>query len=135
MFSYIAKFFEWFTKLPKATQGKMIEALISSLSFAFERLFKSRKTEDLKTATEVAVTPQKWQSTTEIVNSYVPSIYPSKKRQEFANALVNLIKSNDFIDELGTRIEGIQASDKETYVALCSIETKRLIIEMMDKTK
>lgn len=135
MFESIFKFFEWFTKLPKSTQGKIIEALISSLSFAFRRLFFSKKTETLKTATDLAVTPQQWQSTTEIVNSYVPSIYPSKKKQEFANSLVNLIKSNNFITELSNRIEGIQAIDEETYVALCSIETKKLIIEMMDKKK
>jgi hypothetical protein len=67
------------------------------------------------------------------VSSLVPSIYSQKKKDEFANSVIELIRSNTFIKELSTRIEKINANDEETYVALCSIETKKLIIEMLEK--
>ncbi len=67
------------------------------------------------------------------VSSLVPSIYSQKKKDEFANSVIELIRSNTFIKELSTRIEKINANDEEAYVALCSIETKKLIIEMLEK--
>ncbi|ELY4377485.1 TPA: hypothetical protein ACOEDK_003337 [Enterobacter kobei] len=133
MLAAILKFFELFTKLPKSVQEQIINAIISTLTFGFKRFFKKKKEEDLRKATEEAVTPQQWQGTMAAVSSLVPSIYSQKKKDEFANSVIELIRSNTFIKELSTRIEKINANDEETYVALCSIETKKLIIEMLEK--
>ncbi|MCM7768485.1 hypothetical protein [Enterobacter bugandensis] len=133
MLAAILKFFELFTKLPKSVQEQIINAIISTLTFGFKRFFKKKKEEDLRKATEEAVTPQQWQGTVVAVSSLVPSIYSQKKKDEFANSVIELIRSNTFIKELSTRIERINANDEETYVALCSIETKKLIIEMLEK--
>lgn len=133
MLAAILKFFELFTKLPKSVQEQIINAIISTLTFGFKRFFKKKKDEDLRKATEEAVTPQQWQGTVVAVSSLVPSIYSQKKKDEFANSVIELIRSNTFIKELSTRIEKINANDEETYVALCSIETKKLIIEMLEK--
>ena len=133
MLAAILKFFEFFTKLPKSVQEQIINAIISTLTFGFKRFFKKKKEEDLRKATEEAVTPQQWQGTVVAVSSLVPSIYSQKKKDEFANSVIELIRSNTFIKELSTRIEKINANDEETYVALCSIETKKLIIEMLEK--
>lgn len=65
----------------------------------------------------------------------MPSLYSQKKKEEFANSVVELIRSDSFIKKLSTRIEKINANDEESYVALCSVEAKKLIIEMMDKIK
>ena len=133
MLAAIFKFFELFTKLPKSVQEQIINAIISTLTFGFKRFFKKKKEEDLRKATEEAVTPQQWQGTVVAVSSLVPSIYSQKKKDEFANSVIELIRSNTFIKELSTRIEKINANDEEAYVALCSIETKKLIIEMLEK--
>ncbi|HDT2077574.1 MULTISPECIES: hypothetical protein [Enterobacter] len=133
MLAAILKFFELFTKLPKSVQEQIINAIISTLTFGFKRFFKKKKEEDLRKATEEAVTPQQWQGTVVAVSSLVPSIYSQKKKDEFANSVIELIRSNTFIKELSTRIEKINANDEEAYVALCSIETKKLIIEMLEK--
>ncbi|HFI1906571.1 TPA: hypothetical protein ACGPMP_004113 [Enterobacter roggenkampii] len=133
MLAAILKFFELFTKLPKSVQEQIINAIISTLTFGFKRFFKKKKEEDLRKATEEAVTPQQWQGTVVAVSSLVPSIYSQKKKDEFANSVIELIRSNTFIKELSTRIEKINANDEETYIALCSIETKKLIIEMLEK--
>lgn len=133
MLAAILKFFELFTKLPKSVQEQIINAIISTLTFGFKRFLKKKKEEDLRKATEEAVTPQQWQGTVVAVSSLVPSIYSQKKKDEFANSVIELIRSNTFIKELSTRIEKINANDEETYVALCSIETKKLIIEMLEK--
>lgn len=133
MLAAILKFFELFTKLPKSVQEQIINAIISTLTFGFKRFYKKKKEEDLRKATEEAVTPQQWQGTVVAVSSLVPSIYSQKKKDEFANSVIELIRSNTFIKELSTRIEKINANDEETYVALCSIETKKLIIEMLEK--
>ena len=133
MLAAILKFFELFTKLPKSVQEQIINAIISTLTFGFKRFFKKKKEEDLRKATEEAVTPHQWQGTVVAVSSLVPSIYSQKKKDEFANSVIELIRSNTFIKELSTRIEKINANDEETYVALCSIETKKLIIEMLEK--
>ncbi len=135
MFSYIRQFFDLFLKLPKSVQVQIIDAIIFAFSFAYRRFFKTKSKEDLKKATDEAVTPKQWNATTLAVRSYVPSLYSSEKKAEFAQSIIELVKSNDFINELGNRIEKVHAEDEETYVALCSIETKKLIIEMMDKTK
>ncbi|EPB4338354.1 hypothetical protein QNZ44_002375 [Enterobacter kobei] len=133
MLAAILKFFELFTKLPKSVQEQIINAVILTLTLGFKRFFKKKKEEDLRKATEEAVTPQQWQGTMAAVSSLVPSIYSQKKKDEFANSVIELIRSNTFIKELSTRIEKINANDEETYVALCSIETKKLIIEMLEK--
>ena len=133
MLAAILKFFELLTKLTKSVQEQIINAIISTLTFGFKRFFKKKKEEDLRKATEEAVTPQQWQGTVVAVSSLVPSIYSQKKKDEFANSVIELIRSNTFIKELSTRIEKINANDEETYVALCSIETKKLIIEMLEK--
>jgi len=135
MLEYIISFFEFFLKLPKSTQNKIIDAVISTLTLAFRRFFKNRSNEDLNQATESAVTPHQWQGTTATVSSYVPSLYPKKKKEEFAKSIVDLVKSKEFIDQLSKRIDRVQTDDEEAYVALCSIETKKLIIEMMDNKK
>ncbi|MCX8302152.1 hypothetical protein [Enterobacter pseudoroggenkampii] len=135
MLAAILKFFELFTKLPKSVQEQIINAIISTLIFGFKRFFKKKKEEDLRKATEEAVTPQQWQGTVVAVSTLVPSIYSQKKKDEFANSVIGLIRSNTFIKELSTRIEKINANDEESYVALCSVEAKNLIIEMMDKAK
>ncbi|WP_320707902.1 hypothetical protein, partial [Enterobacter cloacae] len=108
-------------------------AIILTLTFGFKRFFKKKKEEDLRKATEEAVTPQQWNTTVAAVSNLMPSLYSQKKKEEFANSVVDLIRSNSFIKELSSRIEKINANDEETYVALCSIETKRLIIEMLEK--
>ncbi|ENY9093361.1 hypothetical protein JK156_07685 [Enterobacter ludwigii] len=133
MLAAILKFFELFTKLPKSVQEQIINAIILTLTFGFKRFFKKKKEEDLRKATEEAVTPQQWKGTVAAVSSLVPSIYSQKKKDEFANSVIELIRSNTFIKELSTRIEKINANDEEAYVALCSIETKKLIIEMLEK--
>lgn len=133
MLSFIIKIFELFTKLPASVQNQIINAVIETFSFVFRRLFKNRKTEDLKTATDEVVTPQQWHGTTVAVSSFLPSIYSQKKKDEFADSVIKLVKSNEFVNALGNRIDKIDAQDEETFVALCSIETKKLIIEMLDK--
>ncbi|WP_379932336.1 hypothetical protein ACFC2F_18560 [Enterobacter sichuanensis] len=133
MLAAILKFFELFTKLPKSVQEQIINAIILTLTFGFKRFFKKKKEEDLRKATEEAVTPQQWNTTAAAVSNLMPSLYSQKKKEEFANSVVELIRSNSFIKELSARIEKINANDEETYVALCSIETKKLIIEMLKK--
>nr|DAE96758.1 MAG TPA: hypothetical protein [Caudoviricetes sp.] len=133
MLSFIIKFFELFTKLPESVQNQIINAVIDTLSFVFKRFFKNKNAEDLKTATDEAVTPKQWHGTAVAVSSLVPSIYSQKKKDEFADSVIKLVKSNEFINQLSNRIDKIDAQDEETYVALCSIETKKLIIEMLDK--
>lgn len=133
MLAAILKFFELFTKLPKSVQEQIINALILTLTLGFKRFFKKKKEEDLRKATEEAVSPDKWNTTSVAVSNLMPSLYSQKKKEEFANSVVELIRSNSFIKELSTRIEQINTNDEETYVALCSIETKKLIIEMLEK--
>lgn len=133
MLAAILKFFELFTKLPKSVQEQVINAIILTLTLGFKRFFKKKKEEDLRKATEEAVTPQQWNTTAVAVSNLMPSLYSQKKKEEFANSVVDLIRSNSFIKELSSRIEKINANDEETYVALCSIETKKLIIEMLEK--
>lgn len=133
MLAAILKFFELFTKLPKSVQEQIINALILTLTLGFKRFFKKKKEEDLRKATEEAVSPDKWHTTSVAVSNLIPSLYSQKKKEEFANSVVELIRSNSFIKELSTRIEKINTNDEETYIALCSIETKKLIIEMLEK--
>ncbi|ELN9424488.1 hypothetical protein [Enterobacter ludwigii] len=133
MLAAILKFFELFTKLPKSVQEQIINAVILTLTLGFKRFFKKKKEEDLRKATEEAVSPQKWQTTSVAVSNLMPSLYSQKKKEEFANSVVDLIRSDSFIKELSTRIEKINSNDEESYVALCSIETKKLIIEMLEK--
>lgn len=133
MLTVILKFFELFTKLPKSVQEQIINAVILTLTLGFKRLFKKKKEEDLRKATEEAVSPEKWQTTSVAVSNLMPSLYSQKKKEEFANSVVELIRSDSFIKELSTRIEKINSNDEESYVALCSIETKKLIIEMLEK--
>lgn len=135
MLAAILKFFELFTKLPKSVQEQIINAVILTLTLGFKRFFKKKKEEDLRKATEEAVSPQKWQTTSVAVSNLMPSLYSQKKKEEFANSVVELIRSDSFIKKLSTRIEKINANDEESYVALCSVEAKKLIIEMMDKIK
>lgn len=133
MLSFIFKLLQLFFKLPKSVQIQIINAIIETFSSVFKRFFKTKNKEDLKTATDEAVTPQQWQGTTAAVSSFIPTIYSQKKKDEFADSVIKLVKSEVFITELSNRIEKIEAQDEETYVALCSIETKKLIIEMLDK--
>lgn len=133
MLTVILKFFELFTKLPKSVQEQIINAVILTLTLGFKRFFKKKKEEDLRKATEEAVSPQRWQTTSVAVSNLMPSLYSQKKKEEFANSVVELIRSDSFIKELSTRIEKINSNDEESYVALCSIETKKLIIEMLEK--
>ncbi|HFR4562846.1 TPA: hypothetical protein ACHWLI_000965 [Enterobacter sichuanensis] len=133
MLTVILKFFELFTKLPKSVQEQIINAVILTLTLGFKRFFKKKKEEDLRKATEEAVSPEKWQTTSVAVSNLMPSFYSQKKKEEFANSVVELIRSDSFIKELSTRIEKINSNDEESYVALCSIETKKLIIEMLEK--
>ncbi|HFK5732585.1 MULTISPECIES: hypothetical protein [Enterobacter] len=133
MLTVILKFFELFTKLPKSVQEQIINAVILTLTLGFKRFFKKKKEEDLRKATEEAVSPEKWQTTSVAVSNLMPSLYSQKKKEEFANSVVELIRSDSFIKELSTRIEKINSNDEESYVALCSIETKKLIIEMLEK--
>ncbi|EGT4384438.1 hypothetical protein AUM41_15425 [Cronobacter malonaticus] len=133
MLAAILKFFELFTKLPKSVQEQIINAVILTLTLGFKRFFKKKKEEDLREATEEAVSPEKWQTTSVAVSNLMPSLYSQKKKEEFANSVVELIRSDSFIKELSTRIEKINSNDEESYVALCSIETKKLIIEMLEK--
>lgn len=129
----IKSILEFFFKLPKPIQIQIIDALIVALSYAFRRFFRTKKDEDLKTATNEAVTPRQWQGTSAAVSAMLPSTYSEKKKVKFANSIIDLIKSNEFITELSNRISNVEIDDEEAYVALCSIETKKLIIEMMDK--
>ncbi|MGS2700586.1 hypothetical protein ACVCAJ_25465 [Enterobacter sp. CFEC121] len=133
MLTVILKFFELFTKLPKSVQEQIINAVILTLTLGFKRFFKKKKEEDLRKATEEAVSPEKWHTTSVAVSNLMPSLYSQKKKEEFANSVVELIRSDSFIKELSTRIEKINSNDEESYVALCSIETKKLIIEMLEK--
>ncbi|ELY4576832.1 hypothetical protein SMZ92_000164 [Cronobacter sakazakii] len=135
MLAAILKFFELFTKLPKSVQEQIINAVILTLTLGFKRFFKKKKEEDLKKATEEAVSPEKWQTTSVAVSNLMPSLYSQKKKEEFANSVVELIRSDSFIKELSTRIEKISANDEESYVALCSIEAKKLIMAMLEKVK
>lgn len=135
MLAAILKFLALFTKLPKSVQEQIIDALILALKHAFKRFFKKRKEEDLRKATDEAVTPEKWHTTSVAVTNLMPSLYSQKKKEEFASSVVELIRSNAFIKELSTRIEKISANDEESYVALCSIEAKKLIMEMLEKVK
>ncbi|NIG74206.1 hypothetical protein F3J34_11420 [Klebsiella sp. Ap-873] len=135
MLSYILKLFELFTKLPKSVQEQIIGAIIESFTYVFRRLFGTKNEEDLKKATTQAVTPTQWANTTTAVTNLVPSLYSQKKKEEFANSVIELVKSDGFINQLSKRIDKINAADEESYVALCSIETKRLIMEMMDQAK
>lgn len=133
MLAAILKFFELFTKLPKSVQEQIINAVILTLTLGFKRFFKKKKEEDLRKATEEAVSPEKWQTTSVAVSNLMPSLYSQKKKEEFANSVIELIRSDSFIKELSTRIEKINSNNEESYVALCSIETKKLIIEMLEK--
>lgn len=133
MLDAIFKFFELFIKLPKSVQEQIIDAIILTLKLVFKHFFRKKSEEDLRKATEEAVTPQQWNTTTAAVANVMPSLYSQKKKEEFANSVIELIRSNSFINELGKRIDNINATDEETYVALCSIETKKLIIEMLEK--
>ena len=133
MFAKFIKFLESFTKLPKPVQEQIITAIIATFTFVFRYFFNRKKEADFKKTTDEVVTPQQWQSTSVADRKLMPTIYTQKKKEEFANSVVELIRSRDFIKELGKRIEKVNADDEETYVALCSIETKKLIIEMMHK--
>jgi len=133
MLDYLFRFFELFTKLPKSVQEQIIDAIILTLTLVFKHFFRKKSEDDLRTATEEAVTPQQWNTTTANVTNIMPSLYSQKKKEEFANSVIELIRSNSFIQELGNRIDKINATDEEVYVALCSIETKKLIIEMLEK--
>ncbi|WP_336983961.1 MULTISPECIES: hypothetical protein [unclassified Cedecea] len=135
MLSYILKLFELFTKLPKSVQEQIINAIVDAFTYVFRRLFETKNEEDLKKATTQAVTPTQWATTTVAVTNLVPSLYSQKKKEEFANSVIELVKSDGFINQLSKRIDKINAADEESYVALCSIETKRLIMEMMDQAK
>lgn len=142
MFARLLKIFEFFTKLPKPVQMQIIQAIVNTLTFAFRWLFRNKNTDnkndDLKTASDEAVPPQQWHGTALAVQALIPSmpsIYSKKKKEEFAASVIDLVKSNDFINELNSRIETIHVDDEESYVALCSIEAKKLIIEMMEKIK
>lgn len=89
MLAAILKFFELFTKLPKSVQEQIINAIISTLTFGFKRFFKKKKEEDLRKATEEAVTPQQWQGTVVAVSSLVPSIYSQKKKMNLLTLSLN----------------------------------------------
>lgn len=133
MLTYLIKLFELFLKLPKPVQIQIINAIVATLDNVFKRFRNTKGKEDFKTATEEVVTPQQWQGTTVAVSSFIPSIYSQKKKDEFANSVIQLVKSEGFLNELSKRINNIQTDDEESYVALCSIETKKLIIEMLEK--
>ncbi|MBW9584814.1 hypothetical protein [Escherichia coli] len=133
MLAYIFKLFELFLKLPKPVQIQIINAIVATFDNVFKRFRSTKSKEDFKTATEETVTPQQWQGTSAAVSSFIPSLYSQKKKDEFANSVIQLVKSEGFLNELSKRINNIQTDDEESYVALCSVETKKLIIEMMDK--
>lgn len=135
MLAYIFKLFELFLKLPKPVQIQIINAIVATFDNVFKRFRSTKSKEDFKTATEEAVTPQQWQGTSAAVSSFIPSLYSQKKKDEFANSVIQLVKSEGFLNELSKRINNIQTDDEESYVALCSVEAKKLIIEMMDKIK
>ena len=132
MFNILLGLLNLFTNLPKKSQEKIIDALVDALRYAFRHLFKAKKKEDLKEATAVAVTPQRWEGTTATVSTFAPPLFTQKKKEEFAHSVVELVKSEGFINNLSKRIEHLDTDDEEVYVALCSIETKRLIMEMMN---
>lgn len=133
MFNILLSLINLFSALPKKSQEKIIDALIDALRYAFRRLFKTKQKEDLKEATAIAVTPHRWEGTTATVSSFAPPLFTQKKKQEFAHSVVELVKSEGFINNLSKRIEHLETEDEEVYVALCSIETKRLIMEMMNQ--
>ena len=135
MLAFILQIINFFSQLPKPVQAKIIDTITDTLGAAFHRVFTSKKKEDLKQATTEAVTEATWGATRLSLSTVLPFRLPQKKRDAFAAEVVELVKSDLFIEVLDKRIAHIDTQNEEEYIYLCSVETRKLIVEMMDKAK
>ncbi|MEN4796330.1 hypothetical protein [Pantoea agglomerans] len=129
LLSLINFLFNLFNKLPSETK----EEIIKTITDAFREIFKKKNhsTKDMKEAAE-SVMDEQWKVTSTLaVSSFLPSSFSKSEKQKFSLSLIELVRSDKFLNELHKRLERHKNLSEEDYIEASSFEMKKLIKEMI----
>ncbi|MEX2941379.1 hypothetical protein [Serratia fonticola] len=136
-FSLIKFILDVFKAIPQKQREQIIQKFIDLFNSTF--LKKKRSKEDInkddvdiKTYSQNITTVQ-WNSTIGAVTDLLPTTFSRAKKEKFTASLIELVQSDEFLDELNKRIDAINLVDDDLYQEQCSLEMRKLIAEMLRK--
>ncbi len=137
IFEFFTLMIKFFSVLPANKK----EEIIDTVTDLFRNAFKRKKEEaqsnaetnnDLKSyASEI--TDTQWQGTTATVMNILPVSLPQSKKEQFTATVLELVQSDEFLEELERRIDKIDTNENDLYEEQCSLEMRKLIAEMLRK--
>ncbi|WP_411753204.1 hypothetical protein [Serratia sp. (in: enterobacteria)] len=136
-FAIIKLIFDVFKTIPQKQREQIIQTFIDLFHSTF--LKKKRSKEDInkddvdiKTYSKNITTVQ-WNSTIGAVTDLLPTTFSKAKKEKFTTSLIELVQSDEFLDELNKRIDTIDLVEDDLYQEQCSLEMRKLIAEMLRK--
>lgn len=129
LLSLINFLFNLFNKLPLETK----EEIIKTITDAFREIFKKKNhsTKDMKEAAE-SVMDEQWEVTSTLaVSSFLPSNFSKSQKERFSLSLIELVRSDKFLNELDKRLEKHKNLSEENYINKSTLEMNNLIKEML----
>jgi len=138
----ILKVLDFLLNVFKSLTPKQKEQLVNSVVDLFKKSFstmwesfnKVKKDDEhettLKTTTQ-NLTPTELNTTRIEMYSALPISLSSSKKTAFADSVLELVKTNEFLTELDNRIKNVDTTHEALYVEQCSLLMKQLLTEMI----
>lgn len=128
----LLEFISFFKKLPLDVQEDIMNNIVS----AYRYFFKKSKEDDSDLSSTVKEGADKtWAATTsENITNISVSYMPKSKADKFSESLIELVKSEEFIDELSKRTFDYSDLPEDEYIELCSYQMKTLIKEKLSNS-
>ncbi|MFI3036987.1 hypothetical protein ACH54D_09010 [Atlantibacter hermannii] len=138
MFLELFQFLNLLLSFFKYLTPKQKEQVVDVFVDLFQGIFKKKKANkesnvDNSTVQDAMdnVTDTQWKGTLASVQTILPSSINEINKKKFADAMLKLVQSDEFLTELNARIDKIDIQDEELYTEQCSLEMRKLIAEMI----
>lgn len=142
MFTALLQLINLILSIFKSLTPKQKEQVVDVFVDLFQKIFKSKKENkdenvDSTTVQEAVdnINQDQWQVSMVATMSILPSSINEINKRKFADSMVKLVQSDEFLTELNSRIDQIHIEDDVLYTEQCSLEMRALIAEMIRDKK
>lgn len=134
LFQFLNLLLSFFKYLTPKQKEQVIDVFVDLFQGIFKKK-KANKESDVESSTVQDamdnVTDAQWKGTLVSVQTILPSSINEINKKKFANAMLKLVQSDEFLTELNARIDKIDIEDEDLYTEQCSLEMRKLISEMI----
>jgi hypothetical protein len=134
LFQFLNLLLSFFKYLTPKQKEQVVDVFVDLFQGIFKKK-KANKESGVESSTVQGamdnVTDAQWKGSLVSVQTILPSSINEINKKKFADAMLKLVQSNEFLTELNARIDKIDIEDEDLYTEQCSLEMRKLISEMI----